>query len=301
MNDWEGIEAAVAVSDAGSFVGAAQLLNVSTSHVSRAIAQLEEKVGGQLYYRTTRKVIPSETGRSFIKQARRLLEERDDLFAFATGGGEPYGDLRITCSTSMGERFLANIVRRYMCQHPRVSVELELNNRIVDIVSEGFDLAIRSVDVADQRLAGVQIASSSISTVASPEYLERHGQPHSVDDLENHNCLTAAAGNWTFLEKGKPRIFGPKGNLKCNNGRAIVEAAIEHFGICQLPTFYVRDSIKAGTLVPILQDCESEGQSVWAVYPKRNHLLPKVRTIVGELQRSLQHHIDGEVSEVLLT
>jgi len=298
MNDWEAIEAAVAINDAGSFSGAAALLKVSKSHVSRAIAQLEVKLGNQLFYRTTRRLHLTDTGRSFVDQACRLINERDELFAFAAGDGEPHGGLRITCSVAMGEQFIAPIIRKFLIKYPLISVELDLNNRIVDVIGEGFDVGIRSVDPADPRLTGKKVAFRSLSTVASPEYLKRHGTPRTVDDLGGHSCLAGTASNWTFLEKGTPRLFGPKGCFKCNSGSAVVAASLDHLGICQLPSFYVRNSLAQGRLVPVLEECWSEREDIWVVYPKRNHLLPKVRLVVDEIERNLQRYIDESRSQI---
>ncbi|HKT84707.1 MAG TPA: LysR family transcriptional regulator [Novosphingobium sp.] len=292
MDRWEGIEEAVAVADAGSFVGAAALLKVSTSHVSRAIARLEDKLGSSLFHRTTRKVSLTDTGRSFTEQCRRLIQERDEVMAFVSGDGEPQGELRLTCSIAMGERFISPLVRRFATRHPRLSIILDLDNRVVDIVSEGYDVGIRTGDVADRRLVGKKIAVRELATVASPQYLEKRGNPLSVDDLAGHDCIAGTTANWIFLEKGKPRIFVPQGRWRCNSGDVVVAAALEGWGICQLPEFYVRSYVAEGKLMPVLQNSRSEPEVVWMVYPQRRHLLPKVRLLAEELERSLQSSLD---------
>ncbi|PEQ14606.1 LysR family transcriptional regulator [Novosphingobium sp. PC22D] len=293
MPPWEGLEEAVAIADAGSFVGAAALLDVSTSHVSRVVARLEDRVGVALFNRTTRRVSPTDAGRNFIEHARRLIQERDELLALTRGDDEPQGELRLTCSIVMGERFIAPIVGDYADRHPRLSVSIDLTNRVTDILAEGYDLAIRTGEGDDRRLVSREIARRRLATVASPAYLERAGAPHSVDDLARHECLVGTAGNWHFLEGGRPRVITPRGRWRCNSGAAVVGFALAGRGICQLPEFYVRRPIAEGLLLPVLEHCLAEPEKVWLVSPQRRHLLPKVRRLIREFEERLQPALDA--------
>ncbi len=293
MDRWEGLEEVVAIADAGSFVGGAKILSVSTSHISKVVARLEARLSAPLFNRTTRRVHLTEVGRILVEQSRRIIQEREELLSLASGQKEPEGELRITCSTALGERFVAPIVRRFTNDHPRLSVSLDLNNRIVDVVGEGYDVGIRTGQVADTRLVGRQIAKRSLAVCASPGYLEAAGTPAVVGDLDQHQCLVGISATWQFLERGAPRLFKPHGRWTCNSGAAVVDAALAGMGICQLPEFYVRQHLEAGLLRPVLQDYRSEPEPVWAVYPYRRHLVAKVRKFVDllcdDLQTAIEH------------
>ena len=289
---WEGLEEVVAIADAGTFVGAAAILGVSTSHISRVVVRLESRLGTILFHRTTRRVGLTDTGRAFVKQSRRIIQERDELLSLVSGSGEPQGELRITCSIALGERFVAPVVRRFTNAHRRLSVTLDLTNRLVDIVGEGYDVGIRTGQVSDSRLIGRQIASRPIEVCASPSYLEEFGAPSSIKDLVHHECLVGTSTTWHFLENNIPRIFSPRGRWRCNSGAAVADAAIAGMGICQLPAFYVRDHIAAGHLRPVLERYRGEAEPILAVYPHRRHLLPKVRNLADALADELQMELN---------
>lgn len=292
LNEWEGLEEVVAVADAGTFKGAARHLRVSTSHVSKVIARLEARLRTQLFNRTTRRVELTSTGHSFVEHSRQIIRERDELLESISGSGEPQGELRITCSVSLGERFLAPIVREFMTGLPRVSVTLDLNNRLVDLIAEGYDLAVRTAQISDPRLVGREIASRPLATVASPAYLAANGEPRSLAELQGHDCLIGSSATWSFLEKGQPRVFTPRGRWRCNSGHAVVEAALAGLGICQLPLFYVRQAIADRQLAPILDHLRPLPEPIWLAYPKRRHLLSGVSKLAELLEERLQDAID---------
>lgn len=284
---WDGFDEVVAVADTGTFVGAAKRLGTSTSHVSRAVARLEQSLGAQFFHRTTRAVSLTDTGRTLVDQFRRLIAERDEAIAMLDLQGEPQGQLRITCPTALGERFIAPIVRGYVQQYPRLSVDLDLTNRVVELVSEGFDLAIRTGTLPDSRLIRTQVATRGIVTCAAPSYLAQHSAPQTVDDLENHECLLATSDVWRFCVDGEPRSLRPRGRWRCNNGEAVVEATLAGMGLCQLPAFYVNRAIAKGRLTEVLPAVRPGDDPIWAVYPQRRHLLPKVQRLIDVLRRDL--------------
>lgn len=292
-HEWEGLEEVVAIADAGSFKSAANLLKVSTSHISKVIARLEARLETQLFNRTTRHVSLTDAGHSFVEHSRQIIRERDELLSSVKGSVEPQGELKITCSISLGERFLAPIVRDFMVRNARLSVTLELSNRLVDLIAEGFDLAIRTAKISDPRLSGRQVASRELTTVASPDYLARMGEPKSIAALHVHHCLIGTNATWSFIEDGLPRSFAPKGRWRCNSGSAVVDAAVAGLGICQLPLFYVRQSLADGCLVPILDDVRPPPEPIWVAYTRRRHLLPGVFNLVDLLEAELQNAIDG--------
>lgn len=286
-NAWEGVDEVVAVADTGSFVAAARRLNVSVSHVSRAVARCEEKLQTQLFARTTRSVRLTETGRLLFEQFRRLVAEREETFAMVEANGEPQGSLRITCSIALGERFIAPIVRSLAKRHVRLAVELDLTNRVVDLTAEGYDLAIRTGPLADTSLLRRQICKRRMDLCAAPAYLESRGIPRSIDDLSGHDCLVGSSRLWQFAVQDQLRPYRPVPRWQCNSGSAIADAAIAGMGICHLPSFYLRDAIEKGQLVPILQTYRPPAEPVWAIYPQRRHLLPKVRRVVELLISNL--------------
>ncbi len=293
MMSWEGLEEAVAIADAGTFVGAARSLRISTSQISKVVARLEARLQTSLFHRTTRAVRLTDTGRAFVDQARRIIEERDVLLSLVNGATEPQGDLRITCSTALGERFVAALVRQFALDHPRLSISLDLTNRLVDIVGEGYDLAIRTGRLNDDRLTGRLVADRRLETCAGPAYLADAGTPQEISDLENHACLIGTSSQWHFLEDGRPRHVTPLGRWRCNSGLVIAQAAQAGMGICQLPLFYVQPYLETGQLVPVLTAFRSAPEPIWAVYPRKRHLLPKIRNMVDLLEARLQPLIDA--------
>jgi DNA-binding transcriptional LysR family regulator len=294
MSNWEGLEEIVAIAETGSFVAAARRLNVSPSHVSRIVQRLEHRLKVELFTRTTRTVRPTEMGRTLVEQSRRIIEERDEALLLVRGQGEMQGGLRLTCSTALGERFVAPIISQFLQAHPKISVTFELTNRVVDLVGEDFDVGIRTGHPLDQRLAARQIAARSLISCASPDYIDRHGRPASPSELERHECLIGTSSTWHFMENGQRRNLVPTGRLRCNSGTAVVEAALAGMGICQLPAFYVRDHIRSGRLTPLLEDYVDAPEPIWAVYPQRRYLLPKVQRIIAALEAELENRINPE-------
>lgn len=287
MSGWDGLEEIVAIADTGSFVGAARRLRVSASQISRAVQRLEHRLNAELFIRTTRTVQLTEAGRTLVEQSRRIIDERNEALQLVRGQGEMQGELRLTCSTALGERFVAPIVRRFIETHPRISVRLELTNRVIDLVSEGYDVAIRTGHPNDHRLAARQIASRGVEVCAARAYLDRAGHPRDLSDLHRHDCLIGTAESWHFLEGGQRRSFVPTGRWRCNSGNAVVDAALAGMGICQLPSFYVRDHIAAGRLVSLLDAFRDRPEPVWAVYPQRRYLLPKIQQVIAALEAEL--------------
>lgn len=287
MSNWNGIDEFVAVATTGAFGAGAKSLNLSPTHVSRAIMALEQRVQAQLFYRTTRTVRLTDTGRVFLEHCLRMTHERDEAIAMINEVGEPQGELRVTCSTAMGERFVAPILQRYATQHPRLSVTLDLSNRLVDLIAEGYDLAIRTGHLADSRLIGARVASRTLYTCAAPAYLAKAGRLKVIGDLNHHECLATPSLAWQFMADGKPQLYRPKGRFRCNSGHAIINACVAGMGICQLPEFYVLPFLRSGEVELVLDDYRPADEPIWAVYPKRRHLLPKIKNVVECLRQEL--------------
>lgn len=204
--------------------------------MSRALARLEARLQVQLLHRTTRSLRLTETGQIFLETCRRLIEERDEAIAAITSQGEPRGHLRVTCSYALGEKFVAPLVRELSQAYPAISVTLDLDNSLVDLIADGYDLAIRTGHLEDSRLVATRVASRTLVTLASPAYLDARGRPSDIADLSRHECLVGSAAQWHF--RGG-RTFRPQGRWRCNSGNALLEAALAGMGICQLPAFYL--------------------------------------------------------------
>lgn len=286
MGSWDGIDSFIAVCETESFSAAASRLGVSTSHISREVARLEDRLQVRLLYRTTRRVSVTDAGRAFLERCRRLVEEREEAFAAVSeSDGAPRGHLRLTCSIAYGERFIVPLVNRFLLTHPQLSVSIDLTNRLVDLVGEGFDLAVRTgASLDDSRLIAVRLASRRRYLCASPSYLERHGAPVGLDDLSRHQCLTGTADLWHFDDQGRQVSFRPTGRWRCNSGFAVLDAARQGLGLCQLPDFYVETDLASGTLISLLDDRRPPDEGIWAVYPHRRHLSPKVSLLVDYLK-----------------
>lgn len=288
MSVWDGVEEFVAVAEAGSFVGAAKVLSVSNAHISRSVARLEQKVGSRLFDRTTRSLRLTNSGRALLEPFRRLIQDRDEAFAMVTTDGAPQGELHITCSAALGHKFVIPIMRKYKQLHENLSIRIDLTNRLVDLIAEGFDIAIRTGHLPDSRLVATKIGARSIVTCASKSYLDKHGVPKAVEELSSHECLIGTSPVWNFRsENGEPLSFYPKGSWRCNSGEGVLEAVTADMGVCQLPMHYLNDKLHDGNIVSLLDRYSVEDEPIWAVYPHRKYLLPRVKSLIEILKSEM--------------
>ncbi|NIJ17841.1 LysR substrate-binding domain-containing protein [Sphingobium vermicomposti] len=292
MSSWDGIDEFLSVARTGSFTRGARTLGVSTTHVSRSIMALEQRIAAQLLHRTTRTVRLTDTGRIFFERCERIAQERDEAIGLISERNEPQGELRVTCSTAMGELFVAPIIRRFAMQHPKLTVSILLSNQVIDLAAEGFDLAVRTGPITDPRLIATRVASRRLYTCAAPSYLASAGRPKLVESLAAHECIAGTSTTWHYQRDGHTAIHRPKGRFRCNSGHAVIEACLAGLGICQLPDFYILPHLKQGTVELLLEDFQPEDEPIWAVYPQRRHLLPKVQQVVECLQQELGRTID---------
>lgn len=282
---WDGIEEFVAVAQTGSFTAGAISHRASVTHMSRSVSRLEARLATRLFNRTTRSLSLTETGRIFLERCRRLIEERDEAIGMIAAQVEPRGTLRLTCSYALGEQFIAPLLREFAKCHPKLSVEIDLENDVVDIITSGYDLAVRTGHLEDSRMIATRVAQRELVTVATPAYLSVHGKPVTVAELAKHNCLTGSASRWHFCDG---EVFQPNGRWRCNSGRSVLDACLDDMGICQLPAFYLGSLLTEGTLCEILKDRKPADEPIWAVYPTRRHLSPKVSQFVALLRDRLQ-------------
>lgn len=288
MNHLPDIAIFVAVVERGSFTSAADDLGISKSYASRRVRALEDHLGSRLMDRTTRRISLTEAGRAYYEQVAPHLEglasaER----AVAALQAEPRGTLRLAAPLSFGLRWLQPAVMDFMERWPELAVEVSFDDRTVDVVAEGFDLAIRGGRLLDSALVARKLAPITGVVVASPAYLAKHGRPEHPDELQHHRCLDYA------VKTSMPQwwLEGPDGEhsariearLVADNGLALVEAARAGLGICYQPDFLVRDGVLAGELVPLFPGWRTWSGAFHAVYPHRRHLSPKVRLLVEHL------------------
>ncbi|WP_263264063.1 LysR substrate-binding domain-containing protein [Pseudomonas sp. RIT-PI-S] len=291
---WEGIDEFVAVAELGQFSAAAVQLGVSSSHVSRQVAQLEERLQARLFYRSTRRVSLTEAGLTFLQHCRRLHDGREEAMrAVHDLAAEPKGLLRMTCAVAYGERFIVPLVNDYQARYPQLRVDIELSNRTLDLVNEGLDLAVRLGRLQDSRLVASRLAPRRMYLCAAPAYLQRYGRPHSLSELARHNCLVGSSDQWAMQQDGRELSIRVQGNWRCNSGQAVLDAALKGMGLCQLPDYYVLEHLRSGALVSLLEAHQPPNTAVWALYPQQRHLSPKVRGMVEHLRQGLAEQADS--------
>ena len=288
MFNWEGVSEFVAVAEAESFTAAGKRLGISTAQVSRQVSALETRLSAKLFYRTTRRVSVTELGNIYYQHCRQLLDGLDEAERAITNlQSTPTGKLKITAPVTYGERTIAPLVNSFVAKYPGLEVRLHLTNQTLDLIDEGYDLAIRLGKLGDSTMMAKRLASRTQYVCASPEYLATHGVPHSLSELEQHNCLKGTLDYWRFQENGNARNIKVKGNIRCNSGRALVDAALKGIGIVQLPDYYVSHSIENGQLISLLEYLREPDEGVWALYPHNRHLSPKVRMLIDYLAKEL--------------
>jgi DNA-binding transcriptional LysR family regulator len=276
------------VVEAESFAGAAEKLDLSRGMATRYVAQLEAHLGVRLLNRTTRRLSLTEAGSDYYQRATQVLAMIEEAeTSAAQNASVPRGTLRVTSSVIFGARHLGAAISAYLERHPQMQVDLSLNERVVDLVDEGFDLAIRVGARIDPGLVARRITPVRVLVCASPAYLKRHGTPESPEQLAKHNCLMYAhsihQGGWQLKRGREERRVPVTGNLRGNNGDALVSAAIEGLGVIFEPSFLVYEALREGKLVQLLPDWGSDEIWVFAVYPNRKFLAPKVRSFIDFL------------------
>lgn len=288
MSRWEGVNEFVAVAETESFTRAADKLGVSTAHVSRQVSALEARLSTRLFYRTTRRVSVTEAGQIYYQHCRQVLDALEQAERSITNMQlVPRGRLRITAPVTYGEKSIAPLVNDFVLRYPELQVEMFLSNKTLDLVAEGYDLAVRLGRLEDSSLMARRLASRTLYVCASPAYLSAHGTPHSLSELDHHNCLLGNLDYWRFQERGSPRNVRVRGNIRCDSGRALLDAALKGIGIVQLPDYYVQSALDSRALVPLLTHYQEDDDGIWAVYPHNRHLSPKVRMLLDFLADAL--------------
>ncbi|WP_247334275.1 LysR family transcriptional regulator [Bradyrhizobium sp. 147] len=277
------------VIERGSLSAAGRELGLSPAAISNQIRSLEDWLGTRLLNRTTRQLTLTEAGEAFRDRCETILSQVSEAEAAAAAlQGAPRGLLRLTAPTTFAIRYLGPVVAAYLARFPEVQIDMVLNDRVVDLIEEGFDLAIRIGELTDSNLIARQIAPSRFAVCAAPSYLERCGEPSRPSELADHHCLEYSlrtpAGRWLFAgPEGQHSTVSISGRLRATNGDLLRSAAVEGLGITLAPTFIVGEDIKSGRLVPLLQGYEVKPAAIFAVRsPGRNPPL-KVRSFIDFL------------------
>src|SRR6202166_4114469 len=290
MDRLTSLTAFVRVVDSGGFPAAGRKLNMSTTMVSNHIQALEERLGARLLHRTTRKVSLTEVGKAYYDRATQILadlEQADDIAGALQS--TPRGTLRIYTATHIVQ-FISPVVAEFLKQYPEVKVDLSIGERSIDLIDEGFDLAIRLTPPPDSSLIVRSLATWRHVLCCSHDYLEKHGRPERLSDLSGHNCLRHVLypyeDGWHFTDRdGTPASVKVSGNLVTNSGETLRVAALQGVGICLAAGFLFHDDLEANRLVRLLPEYRPIELSMIAVYPHRHQLSVKVRTFIDLLVR----------------
>lgn len=273
MDRFADIEALVAVVESGTFSAAGERLGVAKSVISRRVSQLEQRLGSRLLHRTTRRLSLTDAGRNFYQRAVQILADLDDAEqGVSTASAELRGILKVAAPLSFGLAHLSSALTDFLDQHPAIEVSLDLNDRNVNLVEEGFDVAVRIGELQDSTLVARRLGTSRMVTCASRAYLERHGEPLHPDDLQRHTGLQYSnisyKQHWQFVTRdGKTLQAQPQIRIRANNGEALACAAVAGMGITTGPTFILGRYLKEGKLQRILTDYRRPSLGIFAVTP----------------------------------
>ena len=289
MDRFQAIQVFAQVVESGSFSAAATRLGLSTTAASRHVAELEAHLQTRLLNRTTRRVSLTEGGRAFYERSVQLLADLGEAEQEASRAAiVPRGTIKLTTSVNFGVRHVAPAIAQFLEAHAEVRFDVSLADRIVDLVEEGFDLGVRIGAPGSDNIVARKLGETRLVPCASPEYLKLHGAPAVPEDLSEHNCFTyeyvTPRNLWRFRDaSGNERAVRVSGNLHSNNGDLLAEAAARGAGIVFEPTFILGPEVRAGRLVPLLQEFVPPPIPIYAVYPSRKHLSAKVRLFVDFL------------------
>jgi DNA-binding transcriptional LysR family regulator len=288
----DGLIVFVEVVEGGGFTAAARNLDHSVSFVSKEIARLEDRLGVRLLNRTTRSVIPTDIGRVYYERCRQIIADaRDAERGITESHAKPQGLLNISAPVSFGLAYLNDVLPEFLADYPEITLNVEMSDRLVDVIAEGFDVVIRAGYLKDSNLIARRLMRSRLLTVASPEYLAREGTPLTPAELPEHACIAftykQVTTHWEYLDPDGGSIgvtVDPR--AVCNNAETEIALVAAGAGITRMPSFICHREVEDGRLIPILERYETPPIGVYAVYPHRAHLSAKVRVFVDFLIRN---------------
>ena len=283
------MEAFATVVDQGGFTDAARKMGISKSAVSKHVSSLEARLGARLLNRTTRRVNPTEIGLVYYDRARRVLNDAGEADSIVTAmQAAPSGVLRLSVATDFGVALLSPVLDEFLTAYPEISVNMVLKNRYVELISEGFDMAVRVGDLEDSSLRARCICESTQRLIAAPSYFAQHGRPARIDDLTEHRLLhysnQASANVWKITApSGEERQIRGTGWLTVNDGQSLLNAAIKGLGIAYLPSYLYHQAMEEGLVEDVIPDLPRSTLGVHAVYPPGRFTQPKVRAFIDFL------------------
>ncbi|KKI34942.1 LysR family transcriptional regulator [Burkholderia vietnamiensis] len=294
MDRFKQIETFAAVAAKGSLSAAAHAEGVAPAIIGRRLDALEERLGVKLLVRTTRKLTLTFEGSAFLEDCQRIINDMQNAEASVSAGGvKASGHLRISAPAGFGRRHVAPLVPEFSGAHPDVSVTLNLSDRMVDLVNEGFDCAVRLGELPDSSLVSLKLGENRRVCVASPAYLARRGTPATLAELVRHNCLALAANanqqrGWTFQEDGKVVSIRVSGTMECSDGAVLHEWCLAGYGLAWRSWWEVGDDVAAGRLVSVLDAFAAPPIGIHAVFPQRRHLPLRVRLFLDYLKHTYE-------------
>ena len=291
MGKLKQLESFVAVATMGSLSAAARDEGVAPAMIARRINALETRLGIKLLVRSTRRLSLTEEGILFLGETQRILQDLADTEArVAQGSQHPNGHLRISAPAGFGRKYVAPLIPDFLKRYPDVTLTLDLSDRLVDLIEERYDCAIRIGGLSDSDAIGIRLADNRRVIVAAPAYLKKHGTPRTPDDLMQHNCLSFGThGNqsrgWQLMQDGQLRSLRVSGNMSCSDGSALHAWALDGHGLSWRSLWEVRDDLATGRLVSVLDDFAAPANGIFALLPERKHLPLRVKVFVDMLRQ----------------
>jgi DNA-binding transcriptional LysR family regulator len=276
----------VEIAERGSMVAAAEALDMSRAMVTRYLAEMEAWAGARLLHRTTRRLSLTAAGEASLQRCRQLLAVADAMPSTGEEDGAPRGLLRIACSHSLAQTALARAVGDFLARYPRIVLELQVDNRAVNLVEQRIDLALRITNALDLNMIARRLADCDSVVCAAPSYLAAHGNPQSAAELAGHNCLTYSyfgRSEWEFTHQGEALAVPVGGNLSANESMALLAATVEGVGISLQPRFAAAPLVEAGQLVVLLPEYQPQRMGVYGLYMSREHMPPTLRVLLDHL------------------
>ncbi len=291
MDQFKQISTFVDVISRGSLSAAARAEGIAPAMIGRRLDALEERLGVKLLQRTTRKIALTNEGAAFLESCQRILLDLENAETqVSERSARPSGHLNISAPAGFGRQHIAPLIPSFLTEYRDVSVTLNLNDRVVDLIGEGVDVAIRIADLADSNLIGVKLADNKRVVVTAPEYIKKFGTPETLDELSRHHCLTISSEGsqrgWTFRQNGKNVVLKVQGNMACNDGAVLHDWAVQGRGLAWRSMWEVGGEIESGKLVTVLDEFAAPGNDIYAVFAQRQHLPLRVRALVDFLRRA---------------
>ena len=288
MDKIKAMQVFIEVARLEGFSAAARKMHLSTTAVSRYVMELEDWLDVQLFNRTTRHLSLTDAGRAYLERCMHIVDDVENLEKNSSDINEnPRGKINVTAPEFMGRQLLGPILPEFLIKYPDIRINLQLVDRYVNLVDEGFDLALRIGNLPDSNLISRKLGDMHMMIVASPAYLKKYGKPETIYDLKKFNCIVDSVADyldrWPLINKNSSTNIKVNSNLMINNGELVREMAIAGLGITLLPDFFVKDDIKNGKLVAILKDKINKKGTISAVYPKSRHLSSSIRVFVDFL------------------